>query len=57
MGKSVIIRIWEIVNNGQSYRCSHIQHGFARYECLFVIILDLDVNDMHWSVKIATSGQ
>jgi hypothetical protein len=44
-------------NQIRAHRCSHVQHGFPCHECLFMIILNFDVNDVHWSVEITTSGQ
>lgn len=39
---------------GPAHRCCEIEHGLAGDGCFFVVVLDLDVDDVHRSVQLAT---
>lgn len=39
-----------------TYCCCQIEHGFPRNQSFFVVILDLDIDDMNRSIKLASSS-
>ena len=40
---------------GATHGGAQLEEGFSSYESLLVVVLDLDVDDVHWPVQFSAS--